>query len=39
VKTYTTYTQGVKDLKSAQEFCKLNAITPKIIVVVWEEEE
>lgn len=29
--------QAVKDLKSAREFCKINAIEPTHIIILWEE--
>ena len=33
------YSEAVKDIKSATEFCSVNKIIPKIVIVVWEEEE
>jgi len=33
----TTYSQVVKDIKSAKEFCDLNKITPEMVIVVWNE--
>ena len=33
----TTYSQVVKDIKSAEEFCNLNKITPEMVIVVWNE--
>lgn len=31
-------TEAVTKLKYAERFCKINAITPKYIIVIWEEE-
>jgi len=33
----TTYSQVVKDIKSAKEFCNLNKIKPEMVIVVWNE--
>lgn len=35
----TKYSEVVKDLKSAEEFCKINLIEPSEIVILWYEEE
>ena len=31
--------QVVKDIESLQQFCEVNNITPKHIIVVWTERE
>jgi hypothetical protein len=35
----TKYSEVVKDLESAKEFCKVNKIKPTEVVILWEEEE
>jgi len=33
------YSEVVKDLESAKEFCNVNHITPTEVVILWEEDE
>ena len=36
--TELLFSEVVKDLKSAKEFCKLNKIKPFAVVILWLEE-
>lgn len=30
--------EAVRNIKSAERFCKINEIKPKYVIIVWEEE-
>lgn len=34
----TKFSEVLKDLQSAKEFCKMNKIDPTEIIILWEEE-
>jgi hypothetical protein len=33
------YSQVVKDLESAKQFCSVNKIEPTEVIILWEEDE